>query len=207
MNSNGNYTYKIIIVGDSSVGKTSLMRNYIRGVPAQNERETIGIDMGVKEVIHNGELIKLQFWDTAGQDRYRTITSVYYRGSHGCVIVFDLSNLTTLQHVITWAKDMKTHVFSTIPVILVGNKSDLGVEVNRLELERIMNELSHNKIDIITYIETSAVSGQNVESVFTNLVRVIYNGIMEKYKRETDEEVKKIEIVGTKNKTTTSCTC
>ena len=207
---NPDYSFKVIIVGDSNVGKTVLMKRFIRGEYAGTEKPTIGLDMGHKRVIHGTSLVNLQFWDTAGQERYRTITSAYYRCSNGALIVFALDDIRSFENVTIWAREMKKNLHgASIPVILVGNKSDLTRVIADDSIFTLIDELKSNRVDVVTYIETSVLNGANVDEVFNNLTRVMCQKFDENIKKTTQGDViggDKIEITKTKNNTT-SCAC
>uniref|UniRef100_A0A5F9C6U3 small monomeric GTPase n=1 Tax=Oryctolagus cuniculus TaxID=9986 RepID=A0A5F9C6U3_RABIT len=125
---NFDYMFKILIIGNSSVGKTSFLFRYADDSFTPAFVSTVGIDFKVKTVYRHDKRIKLQIWDTAGQERYRTITTAYYRGAMGFLLVYDIANQESFNAVQDWATQIKTYSWDNAQVILVGNKCDLEDE-------------------------------------------------------------------------------
>ena len=120
------YTFKIIIVGDAGVGKTSLMYKYIYGTEQHHSDITIGVEFGSNTIELKGEVVKVHIWDTSGQERFRSITRSYYRSAAGCVVVYDITNYKSFQNVKNWLNDVRSLTPNIdIPIILVGTKNDL----------------------------------------------------------------------------------
>jgi len=117
--------FKVILVGDSGVGKTNILNRYTKNEFNFDSKTTIGVEFGSKIFNVKDHNVKIQIWDTAGQERYRSITNAYYKGSKGAIIVFDLSRRETFDHVERWYEDINKNGDKDISVILVGNKSDL----------------------------------------------------------------------------------
>ncbi|XP_067877286.1 RAB3D, member RAS oncogene family, a isoform X3 [Heterodontus francisci] len=122
---NFDYMFKLLIIGNSSVGKTSFLFRYADDSFTSAFVSTVGIDFKVKTVYRNEKRVKLQIWDTAGQERYRTITTAYYRGAMGFLLMYDIANQDSFHSVHDWATQIKTYSWDNAQVILVGNKSDL----------------------------------------------------------------------------------
>ena len=120
--------YKIIIIGDAAVGKSNILTRYIKNEFCQNQKSTVGVELGIKFIKIKGVNAKIQIWDTAGQERYRAITSSYYKGSHGCFIVYDITNQSSFDNVEKWYEHVQKEAGKDISIILVGNKSDLENE-------------------------------------------------------------------------------
>uniref|UniRef100_A0AAR2J1J4 small monomeric GTPase n=1 Tax=Pygocentrus nattereri TaxID=42514 RepID=A0AAR2J1J4_PYGNA len=156
---NFDYMFKLLIIGNSSVGKTSFLFRYADDSFTSAFVSTVGIDFKVKTVFRNNKRIKLQIWDTAGQERYRTITTAYYRGAMGFLLMYDITNQDSFNAVQDWATQIKTYSWDNAQVILVGNKCDL--EDDRL----IPTEDKHT--------HTFAKDNINVKQVFERLVDVI----------------------------------
>ena len=116
---------KLIIVGDSGVGKSNLLSRFTRNEFSLDSKSTIGVEFATKSIVAEGKTIKAQIWDTAGQERYRAITSAYYRGAVGALLVYDLTKHATFENVERWLKELRDHAEANIVVMLVGNKSDL----------------------------------------------------------------------------------
>ncbi|XP_018921582.1 ras-related protein Rab-3D-like isoform X1 [Cyprinus carpio] len=166
---NFDYMFKILIIGNSSVGKTSFLFRYADDSFTSAFVSTVGIDFKVKTVFRNNKRIKLQIWDTAGQERYRTITTAYYRGAMGFLLMYDITNQDSFNAVQDWATQIKTYSWDNAQVILVGNKCDL--EDDRLipteDSQRLARELGFQ------FFEASAKDNINVKQVFECLVDVI----------------------------------
>ncbi|BFU24964.1 Rab family GTPase [Entamoeba histolytica HM-1:IMSS-B] len=160
--------YKICLVGDQSVGKTSLVNRYAKGGFSTNEKATIGANFIATSYIKQGQEIKLALWDTAGQEKYRSMVSMYYRGSRGAVIVYDVTNRTTFEDIRGWYDE----IFKAEPDVvcmLVGNKADNNQErlVSSEEGEELAKELG------ILFSEASAKTGDNVKETFIQLFEAI----------------------------------
>ena len=159
------YLFKVLLVGQPGVGKTSIVDRYAKGQFPENHLSTIGVDYRVKTVqIPNGKLVKLQLWDTAGQERFRSVTTQYFRGSNAVIFVFALNDAESFAKLPFWIETVKEH---SVPYyILVGNKADLKNEL----------EVSQDRIDELCkihqnmkYIEVSAKSGQSIDEAFLQL--------------------------------------
>lgn len=162
-------TYKIILLGDSSVGKTAIIQRFFQNDFQENHITTIGVDFRFKNVDIDGTVVSLQVWDTAGSERFRTITSSYYRGADAVIIVYAVDCTETFQNVCTWIKDIDEHVSWPLVKYLVGNKADL-------EDERCIEEKTGKReADSygIKFMETSAKTSQNIEELFMGIARDI----------------------------------
>jgi len=158
---------KLLLLGDSGVGKSSLMIRFADMKFDYNTISTVGIDFKEKLMEVDGRTVRLQIWDTAGQQRFRTITKSYYRGAQGYILVYDITHQLSFEHIKYWLGEIKNHGREDFYTIIVGNKTDLEEErkVTTSEGKRFATE---NGID---YIETSAKEGQNVEVLFMKSVR------------------------------------
>ncbi|XP_036920121.1 ras-related protein Rab-39B [Sturnira hondurensis] len=166
------YQFRLIVIGDSTVGKSCLIRRFTEGRFAQVSDPTVGVDFFSRLVeIEPGKRIKLQIWDTAGQERFRSITRAYYRNSVGGLLLFDITNRRSFQNVHEWLEETKVHVQPyQIVFVLVGHKCDLDTQrqVTRHEAEKLAAAYG------MKYIETSARDAINVEKAFTDLTKDIY---------------------------------
>ena len=117
--------FKLILIGDSSVGKSNILLKYLKNEFEPNSQATVGVEFGTKNILINDKRIKIQIWDTAGEERYRSITSAYYKGAKGAFIVYDITRKETFDSVDRWANDLKTECDKNITIILIGNKNDL----------------------------------------------------------------------------------
>ena len=160
--------YKILLLGDSSVGKTCFLMRYTDNTYQEIHMSTIGIDNKFKDVeLEDGKKVKIQIWDTAGQDRFRSITRNYYKGANGIVLIFDVTNKKSYENVKNWVKQIKEEVSSRVTIILVANKIDDVNHriVSKEEGEKIANECG------LMFFECSAKTGENIEHAFNELVK------------------------------------
>ena len=163
-------SFKILLIGDSGVGKTAILCQYCDQIFSEDTSSTIGVDYRTRKVILNDQSVILQLWDTAGQEKFRNITTSYYRGSQGILIVYDSSNSETLQQVSYWISELKKENVDGV-VFLVGNKSDTINEIPKVQQDII------NSINLPHYA-VSAKSGKGVDDLFLELVReIIKKGI------------------------------
>ena len=158
------HLFKILIIGESGVGKTCFLLRYAENSFVANHLLTIGIDFKIKVIEIEGKSIKLQIWDTAGQDRFRTITKTYYKGSHGVILVYDVCDERSFGNVKNWVNQIEQNAKSSICKVLVGNKCDKAERVITEEQGRKLAEEYNMK-----FYETSAKTGQNVEETFRYL--------------------------------------
>jgi len=167
------FLFKYIIIGDTGVGKSCLLLQFTdkRFQPVHDL--TIGVEFGARMVTIENKQIKLQIWDTAGQESFRSITRSYYRGAAGALLVYDITRRETFNHLTNWLEDAKTHANGNMTIILVGNKSDLDHRrtVTYEEGEKFAKE--HGLI----FLETSAKTAANVEEAFINTAKKIYEKI------------------------------
>ncbi|KAM9469231.1 ras-related protein Rab-3A-like [Clarias gariepinus] len=166
---NFDYMFKILIIGNSSVGKTSFLFRYADDSFTPAFVSTVGIDFKVKTIYRNDKRIKLQIWDTAGQERYRTITTAYYRGAMGFILMYDITNEESFSAVQDWSTQIKTYSWENAQVLLVGNKCDL--EEERVVTVDRGRELSQQLG--LGFLEASAKVNVNVKQTFECLVDVI----------------------------------
>ena len=168
MNERGTINSKIVLAGDVSVGKTSLINKFVTGQFSETYKATIGVDISTKEIIFNTENVTLQIWDVAGQTSFRKFRQRFFSGSHGVLLVFDLTSPDTLNNIqLSWINDVQ-EIAGVIPLILIGNKDDL-TELHSVSSEKITDFLDHNN-DILDYYNTSALTGENVERAFYRLI-------------------------------------
>ena len=177
------YIFKILIIGDSSVGKSNLLLRFSENTFQETFLPTIGVDFKIKTLTIEGKSIKLNIWDTAGQERFKTITAAYYKGAHGILIVFDLTDKESFNHVNNWLKEIKTNTGTNLTKVLIGNKSDMEAERKIHEEEaRVFAESKG-----MTYIETSAKTNVNVEEAFVTLTNKVYANLPDKDKVGKDD--------------------
>ncbi|MBN3320890.1 RAB10 protein, partial [Atractosteus spatula] len=160
---------KIILVGDALVGKTCILQRYVDHSFNHSYVSTIGIDFKVKTLHVNGRFIKLQIWDTAGQERFHTISTRYFRGAHGLLIIYDITNVKSFDNVVGWTKDVDTNAGENVDRIILGNKCDL--EDKRAVSKEKGQQLAWEHG--VKFLETSAKENINIEKAFSILVEDI----------------------------------
>ncbi|XP_012234395.1 ras-related protein Rab-37-like isoform X1 [Linepithema humile] len=163
-----NFAHKTILLGDSGVGKTSLLVQFDTGrFQPGNFAATVGIGFTNKVVTVDDTPIKLQIWDTAGQERFRSVTHAYYRDAHALLLLYDVTNKTSYDNIRAWLSEIREHANEDVVIMLLGNKSDCGTEriVKREDGERLAHEYK------VPFMETSAKTGLNVELAFLAVAR------------------------------------
>jgi len=161
---------KLLLVGDSSVGKTSLLLRYTQGDFKDAVRNTVGVDLKVKMVNFRGKKLKLTIWDTAGQERFRTLTSAYYRGAHGIVLVYDISSRQSFEDIKEWLKEVDVYSTNAEAVkMLVGNKTDREPQREVTKEQGAAFARANNML----FIEASAKTQSGVELAFEELIQKI----------------------------------
>ena len=185
--------YKILLLGDSEVGKSCFLMRYADNVFVDNYITTIGLDYKLKYVqLDSGQVIKVQLWDTAGQDRYRTIAKNYYKGSHGILLLYDVTKTSSFENIREWIKDIREEVYEKAIIFLIGNKIDKKdqIKIKTEEGEKLAEEFN------IPFFEASAKSGENVDEIF----KALYKKISEVYVDIQQEGGRKLSIKNKKNK-------
>lgn len=164
------YTFKLIVIGPAAVGKTSLIRRYVDNKFSFNYKSTIGVDFLAKTVrLKEDKIVKLAIWDVGGQEKFRFLRRNFYEGTHGAILVFDLSRANTFPKMKDWLIDMRSIIENKIPLIILGNKSDLLSEVGEV-IDREEPKRFAEKEESF-YLETSAKTGNNVEQTFKELTK------------------------------------
>ncbi|TBT99917.1 small Rab GTP-binding protein [Hamiltosporidium magnivora] len=166
------YLFKVILIGDSGVGKTCLINRYTDNVYHTNYISTIGVDFKIKTLKIANEVSKLQIWDTAGQERFRTITSSYYRGAHGIIIVFDMTDLQSFKNVKDWLFEIRRHASEDVEIIVLGNKVDLK-DFLKVTREDVNIMLKNNNLKEECFWEVSAKENIAVQNVFEKLTQIL----------------------------------
>ena len=167
------WTFKILVLGDMAVGKTSLINQYIEQTFLEDYRPTLGVNIISKdiEIKQLGSLIRLIFWDIAGQDKYENCRQAYYEGCSGALLVYDITRHTTFINIESkWLKDILNNIKKKCTFLLIGNKVDL--KNNKVVSYEDGKNLAE-KIKAIDFIETSALNGENVDKAFLRLVHQI----------------------------------
>ena len=164
------YSFKILTIGDMCVGKTSIMRRYVENIFSSQYLSTIGIDYLIKSIKIDDKKIKLKVYDTAGQERYRNITTHAFKEADGIALIFDITNESSFNQITDWMEQIQTNTNKDeISLVLIGNKNDLKNE------RVIMKEIGEEKAKVINikYFETSAVTGEGINEAFEYLAKLI----------------------------------
>ena len=186
-----NYDKKVqlLIIGDSTVGKTSILSRYTNDEFNPHYLATVGLDFFKKDEIFNGKTIRIKIWDTAGQERYKSLTQGYFRNAEGIMIVYDVTNLVSFENLKYWIQSIKTHIDidkGEVPAIIIGNKIDIFErEVKKEDAEAFAKEQKFN------YFETSAKNGDGVNECVKFLVKTI---LRKNNDKEEEKEKQFIQI-------------
>lgn len=166
------FLFKVVLVGDSGVGKSNLLSRLTRNVFSHETKSTIGVEFASKTVVvQNNTVVKAQIWDTAGQERYRAITAAYYRGAVGCILVYDITNYETFTNVGRWLAELRQHVSSILVALLVGNKNDL----HHLRAVPDAEAKAFAEKEGLLFIEASALNGANVNQALQVLMQDVFS--------------------------------
>jgi len=171
------YLFKLLLIGDSGVGKSCLLLRFADDTYTESYISTIGVDFKIRTVELDGKTCKLQIWDTAGQERFRTITSSYYRGAHGIIIVYDVTDMESFNNVRQWLYEIDRYASETVNKLLVGNKCDLK------DKKVVDQEVASQFAESIgmKFLETSAKNSHNVEQAFLTMATEIKRRIANSY--------------------------
>lgn len=163
------YLFKLLLIGDSGVGKTCLLFRFSEDAFNTTFISTIGIDFKIRTIELNGKRIKLQIWDTAGQERFRTITTAYYRGAMGIMLVYDITSEKSFENIKNWIRNIEEHASSDVERMILGNKCDMNDkrQVSKERGEKLAIDYG------IKFLETSAKTSINVEESFITLAKDI----------------------------------
>jgi len=163
----GETRLKLLLIGDSSVGKSSLLLRFAEDSFNQSFISTIGVDFKTRSIELDGEQVKLSIWDTAGQERFRTITAAYYRGANGIILVYDITSESSFNNIRSWIANIEEHASDSVCKILVGNKCDMEDkrQVSFAQGQTLSKEFN------MKFFETSAKADINVEKAFQAIAR------------------------------------
>ena len=169
-NDREDYKLKLIIIGDSGVGKTNLISRFACDKFDKNSKATIGVEFNYKTLRINREIFKIEIWDTAGQERYKSIASAYYKGAKGAIIVYDITSDTSFNNIDMWINEVKQKSSNNIQIMIIGNKSDLYKD------RKISLEQGIEKAKMLNYhlFEASALDKTNVNEAFNYLLKEMY---------------------------------
>ncbi|KAF3677383.1 Ras-related protein RABA4c [Capsicum annuum] len=170
------YVFKVVLIGDSAVGKSQLLARFSRNEFSLDSKATIGVEFQTRTLEIDHKTVKAQIWDTAGQERYRAVTSAYYRGAVGAMLVYDITKRQSFDHVARWLEELRGHADKNIVIMLVGNKTDLGT----LRAVPTEDAKEFAEKENLFFIETSALEATNVETAFVNVLTEIYRVVSKK---------------------------
>ena len=162
--------FKIIVIGDSSVGKTNIIKTYTTKTFKENTQPTVGVEFYTKAFKINNEYVKLEIWDTAGQERYQSVANSYYRGSHGALVVYDITKEESFINIEKWIRNTIDKSNKNIKIVLVGNKIDL-TDKRKVQTEDALEKARELNMPLI---ETSALENTNIKEVFEKLLLNMY---------------------------------
>ena len=194
--------FKLILIGDSCVGKSNILLKYLKNQFNENSKTTIGVEFGTKNIIINNKRIKIQIWDTAGQERYRSITSAYYKGAKGALIVYDITRKNTFDNIDKWITDLKLNGDKNICIIILGNKSDL---IDKREINK-NDGIKKAEMYKTAFLETSALNGDNISKAFDELIEQIVINNKNMFQDDNENEIDKgVNLNDEKNNNKKKC--
>ncbi|KAF3794520.1 Ras-related protein [Nymphaea thermarum] len=170
------YLFKLVLVGDSGVGKSNILSRFTRNEFNLESKSTIGVEFATRAIQVDGKVIKAQIWDTAGQERYRAITSAYYRGAVGALLVYDITKQSTFENVNRWLKELRDHADASIVIMLIGNKSDL----HHMRAVSTEDAQQFSQREVLSFLETSALDATNVDKAFQTILSEIHRIVVKK---------------------------
>ena len=194
-------TYKVIILGDSKVGKTAFILRFCEDKFLEESLSTVGLDMKTKFVTRQNKKIQLQIWDTAGQERFRSITKNIYKGAHGILLMYDVTNKETFKHIKEWINNIRDNInnqIDKIAICVLGNKIDQPEEMKQVTEEDKQKFKDESNLDIM---EVSAKSNINInESIIELVDKMIELGVGIKKSDDDEEDGQKLQKIKTKKK-------
>jgi Ras-related protein Rab-11A len=177
--------FKVVLVGDSFVGKTNIMSKYLKNEFHEDSKATVGVEFGSKQFNIEGHAIKAQIWDTAGQERYKAITSAYYKGAKGAFVVYDITRKGSFESIDKWVNDLTGTADKKITIVIIGNKCDLE---DQRQITKEQGEEKASKLEA-AFLETSAFSGENLDKAFEMMMNQVYKKCHEEMMAENDIEI------------------
>ncbi|XP_071690414.1 ras-related protein RABA4a-like [Rutidosis leptorrhynchoides] len=170
------YVFKVVLNGDSAVGKSQILAGFSRNEFSLDSKATIGVEFQTRTLVIEHKFVKAQIWDTAREGRYRAVPSLYYRGAVGAMLVYDITKRQTFDHIPQWLEELRNHADKNIVIILIGNKSDL--EDQRVVPTEDAKEFAQN--EGMFFLETSALESTNVEDAFLTVLTEIFRIVNKK---------------------------
>lgn len=178
--------YRLVLIGDSGVGKTAILLRYSENIFNASFISTIGIDFRIKTIEVNGKRVKLQIWDTAGQEQFHSVASSYYRNAHGIMLIYDISSAESFNHISKWVTNISKNAPTNVKQLLVGNKCDVA-EGNRV-IDKERGTLLAKELDM-PFIETSAKADINIDTIFDQITTLIMEADDQKAKEQQKKDV------------------
>jgi Ras-related protein Rab-11A len=196
--------FKILIIGDSTTGKTNILSKYLHNKFDKASKATIGVELSRKIYTIKNVKVEAQIWDTAGQERYRSITKAYYKGALGALIVYDITKKETFDNIENWIADLRNSADKKATIILVGNKNDLEEE------RKVSKDIGESKAKEFgfAFLETSALNGSNIELAFQTLIEEVYKNHHKEFEPSNNLEIlkgKAINLEENEDKKTIKC--
>ena len=176
--------FKVVLVGDSSVGKTNIMSKYLKNEFHEDSKATVGVEFGSKQFTIEGHSIKDQIWDTAGQERYKAITSAYYKGAKGAFIVYDITRKNSFDSIDKWVNDLTASADKKLTILVIGNKCDLE---DQRQVTKEQGEAKASSLQV-AFLETSALSGENLNKAFEMMMNEIYKKSHDEMKADGESQ-------------------
>lgn len=196
--------FKLLIIGDSGVGKSCFLLQFIEGDFKEDHNVTIGVEYGAKTVAAAGKQVKLQIWDTAGQESFRAITRSFYRNANGVILMYDLTRMESFESLEDWLREIRLNSDTDIVVYLVGNMLDLAEEEREVNTDLAEKFAEEKKLD--GFVEASAKTAEHVAEVFIKVAEVLYKKKEQKEKVEVKKETPMV-LSPTKKPTTKKGCC
>ena len=194
--------FKLILIEDSCVGKSNILLKYLKNQFNENSKTTIGVEFGTKNIIINNKRIKIQILDTARQERYRSITSAYYKGVKGALIVYDITRKNTFDNIDKWITDLKLNGDKNLCIIILGNKSDL---IDKREINK-NDGIKKAEMYKTAFLETSALNGDNISKAFDELIEQIVINNKNIFQDDNENEIDKgVNLNDEKNNNKKKC--
>ncbi|KHN87412.1 Ras-related protein Rab-10 [Toxocara canis] len=195
--------FKLLLIGDSGVGKTCILYRFSDDAFNTTFISTIGIDFKIKTIELKGKKIKLQIWDTAGQERFHTITTSYYRGAMGIMLVYDITNAKSFDNIAKWLRNIDEHASEDVEKMLLGNKCDMADRrvVSRERGEKIAND--HG----IRFLETSAKANIQIDKAFYDLAEAILDKMPNKEEGAKQPTIRPVDSGASTGRAVTDPVC
>ena len=178
------FKFKMVIVGNSGVGKTNLVKRFIYDTFSKDSKATVGVEFLYKSFVINNKIFKVELWDTAGQERYKSMTSAYYKAARGGLVVFDVTNQKSFDDVETWCKEVREKAPKSVCIMVIGNKSDLA------DQRVVTMEQATEKAKMLeaAVMETSALDSTNVREAFYHMLKEMYVRVKDALEAAPSEE-------------------